>query len=323
MHRHSTIPDALHDLHQVVWWGKTEIVPGTELDLALQQLQHDEQLTGALALTFLGTPSQPGCFFTCAVSATTQAWVYFTKQNQYTNGEMVANASNDLVRRGGTVLDEAMKHQDLLAPFVSTTKASTMHPIVELFFRDTVATDITRAGFYDRQQLQLPYVDGRVALLGDAAHPQSPIMGQGANMAIVDGYVVGTRLAAAYAAAVAAVETTTPAAAAGFAAGVRTALLAYDCPVRKRGVNKVIKEARTIGKWAVSQNRFKAWCFRAVTTYSPPALVVQQLVYGDHTNRKFVSAMERDLQKKTTMTKKPSTSPPLKSDHETASSMSS
>jgi salicylate hydroxylase len=41
------------------------------------------------------------------------------------------------------------------------------------------------------------YVSGRVALLGDAAHPMLPFMGQGAAMAIEDGLVLARALAAA------------------------------------------------------------------------------------------------------------------------------
>lgn len=40
------------------------------------------------------------------------------------------------------------------------------------------AEDITYSGFFDRANQSLGYVDGLVALLGDAAHPQSPMMGQ-------------------------------------------------------------------------------------------------------------------------------------------------
>jgi salicylate hydroxylase len=50
-------------------------------------------------------------------------------------------------------------------------------------------------GLYVRAPLS-SFVAGRVALLGDAAHPMLPFMGQGAAMAIEDGVVLGRCFAA-------------------------------------------------------------------------------------------------------------------------------
>ena len=59
-------------------------------------------------------------------------------------------------------------------------------------------SNVTLVGLYDREDLDLAWTSprGRVALLGDAAHPQSPMQGQGVNMALFDGYSVAARLVA-------------------------------------------------------------------------------------------------------------------------------
>jgi len=49
-------------------------------------------------------------------------------------------------------------------------------------------------GLYDRQTLST-WVDGRVGLLGDAAHPMLPFMAQGAAMAVEDGWALARCLA--------------------------------------------------------------------------------------------------------------------------------
>lgn len=67
------------------------------------------------------------------------------------------------------------------------------------------------------------------------------VMGQGANMAIVDGYVAATRLSAAMKGVT--------------GITVEQALLDYDCKVRRKENNDVIKKARNYGKWAASKNR--------------------------------------------------------------------
>jgi salicylate hydroxylase len=50
-------------------------------------------------------------------------------------------------------------------------------------------------GIYDRDPIAR-WSDGRVTLLGDAAHPTMPTLAQGANMAIEDGYVLARTLSA-------------------------------------------------------------------------------------------------------------------------------
>jgi len=61
---------------------------------------------------------------------------------------------------------------------------------------ETVADVVKRRPLYDRLPLwgRRGWVDGRVALLGDAAHPTMPNLGQGGAMAIEDAYALGEEL---------------------------------------------------------------------------------------------------------------------------------
>jgi salicylate hydroxylase len=54
--------------------------------------------------------------------------------------------------------------------------------------------DVYKWGIYDRDPVP-QWTQGRVTLLGDAAHPTMPTLAQGGNMAIEDGYVLARNLA--------------------------------------------------------------------------------------------------------------------------------
>jgi len=54
--------------------------------------------------------------------------------------------------------------------------------------------EIEQRDLYDRPP-QLNWASGRVCLLGDAAHPMMPNLGQGGCMAIEDAFVLGRELA--------------------------------------------------------------------------------------------------------------------------------
>jgi salicylate hydroxylase len=90
---------------------------------------------------------------------------------------------------------------------------------------------------FDRDPI-MTWVYGRVALLGDAAHPPLQYIAQGAVMAIEDGYVLAEQLAANPAAA-------NPAAA--NPAGIDQALAAYQA-VRSEHCRRVVETSRDWGR---------------------------------------------------------------------------
>jgi salicylate hydroxylase len=78
--------------------------------------------------------------------------------------------------------------------FVDTL--SDFHPDVLDLIRAIPPGALFKWGLRDREPLQ-QYSKGRVAMLGDAAHPMSPFLGQGACIAIEDAMVLGRAFAAA------------------------------------------------------------------------------------------------------------------------------
>lgn len=275
-HMHRNVDDALNYCGQECWWGKTTVKPGSELDDELKRLISSEKNMkndGSTSLVGIGTKSKPGIFFSCEVAPNEHAWGYVLANKTPPS----ANATDDLTRRGGSVLTAAEKKRGIDDMVADCSK------VLKLIVQQPSPGEITRAGFFDRKNLNLSYIDGRVALLGDSAHPQSPMMGQGANMAIVDGYVAATRISAAMKDS-------------SGGGSVEQALLDYDSKVRRKENNVVIKKARTYGKWSASKNRVSCFALKVALKYMPASMLVSELVSGDKSNQKFVSAMRQDLQ---------------------------
>ena len=73
---------------------------------------------------------------------------------------------------------------------------SDFHPDVLQLIRVVPPGALFKWGLRDREPLS-QYTKGRVAMLGDAAHPMTPFLGQGACIAIEDAMVLGRAFAAA------------------------------------------------------------------------------------------------------------------------------
>jgi 2-polyprenyl-6-methoxyphenol hydroxylase-like FAD-dependent oxidoreductase len=102
--------------------------------------------------------------------------------------------------------------------------ADAPEPVLQVV-RASDDSSILRTDVYDRAPLR-QWSFGRVALLGDAAHPASPTLGQGACQAIEDGVVLGACLAGA---------------------DVVSGLRKYEA-IRMKRANRFVREARRIGK---------------------------------------------------------------------------
>jgi 2-polyprenyl-6-methoxyphenol hydroxylase-like FAD-dependent oxidoreductase len=64
------------------------------------------------------------------------------------------------------------------------------HRTVGELIEATVEDAILRTDIYDREPLDEHWGEGRVTLLGDAAHPMTPNLGQGAGQAMEDAVVL-------------------------------------------------------------------------------------------------------------------------------------
>lgn len=67
------------------------------------------------------------------------------------------------------------------------------HQSIETIIQATEASRIVERGIYDRLPVQ-KWSQGRITLLGDAAHPMRPALGQGTGMAFEDAYILSTCL---------------------------------------------------------------------------------------------------------------------------------
>lgn len=115
-------------------------------------------------------------------------------------------------------------------------------PVVEATDPEHIAV----VGIWDREPGS-PWSAGRVVLIGDAAHATSPTLGQGAQSAMVDGYVLA-RLLARHEPAEA---------------------FALFQKRRMELVNANVLSARRMGDWMFSRNALVQWTTRAMFRWTP------------------------------------------------------
>lgn len=137
---------------------------------------------------------------------------------------------------------------DLLARFGS------WHEPVKAIIEATPPERILRTDIYDREPIERWHA-GRVVLLGDAAHPMTPNLGQGAGQAIEDAVVLDACLAQATA--------------------IEHALTRYE-ERRIARANGIVRASRQFGAIAQWSNPIAAWLRDRVMSLAPPSTAIRQ-----------------------------------------------
>ena len=122
--------------------------------------------------------------------------------------------------------------------------------------RSTPEQAIVRTDIADRLPIER-WGEGRVTLLGDAAHPMTPNLGQGACQAIEDALVLSTELTRA--------------------SSLEAGLRAYEAARRERA-NAVVTAARRLGAIAQWQNPLACAARDTLFRLTPASMVKKQLL---------------------------------------------
>ncbi len=125
-----------------------------------------------------------------------------------------------------------------------------MKPILET----TPVEDILRTDVYDRRPIR-EWGKGRVTLLGDAAHPMTPDMGQGACQAIEDAVVLADRLFEA--------------------SSIESGFRMYE-RVRVERTSRIVKHSRWFGQIAQWENRFACWLRDTLARSTPDRATLRE-----------------------------------------------
>jgi 2-polyprenyl-6-methoxyphenol hydroxylase-like FAD-dependent oxidoreductase len=138
--------------------------------------------------------------------------------------------------------------RDLLARFGS------WHEPVAAIIEATPPDRILRTDIYDRDPIERWHA-GRVVLLGDAAHPMTPNLGQGAGQAIEDAVVLDQCLAAS--------------------SSIDEALTRYE-QQRVARANGIVLASRRFGAIAQWSNPIAAWIRDRAMSLTPASVAINQ-----------------------------------------------
>jgi 2-polyprenyl-6-methoxyphenol hydroxylase-like FAD-dependent oxidoreductase len=117
---------------------------------------------------------------------------------------------------------------------------------------------IRRDDLYDREPLAGPWGEGRITLLGDAAHPMTPNLGQGACQAIEDAVVLARCLKE------------------GRDTGVPSALRRYE-DLRRERAAWIVRRSRALGRMGQVENPFLCRLRNAILRATPVEAQLRQL----------------------------------------------
>ncbi len=139
-------------------------------------------------------------------------------------------------------------HRELMGRF-----GSWHQPVADII--EATPTDrIVRTDIYDREPIER-WHSGRVVLLGDAAHPMTPNLGQGAGQAIEDAVVLDQCLAAT--------------------SSLEHALLQYE-ERRVSRANSIVRASRRFGAVAQWSNPVAVWLRDCAMRLMPASVAINQ-----------------------------------------------
>jgi len=273
--------DPLHFCDTIVYWGKTPLQKGSLLEEEFTKTQGIDGKVTSFVFSLTSPKVPANIYMIPAQDATVINWAITVASKEQSKSK--SNDGSDLTRRGGGPLTEEEKAR--LFDFTndgsnteSVIRGMEGLKVLEELIRQTDAKNITEAGLFDRENLDLPFASesNLVALLGDSAHPQTPLLGQGVNMAITDAYIYATNIA------VSKKNKKSP----------REAILKSTTAQRHKSSKSTVKMARFMCKLFTSQNRFVCWLMYLVCKYSPVSFIVGQVDDSDKSNSDFLKFLD-------------------------------